>query len=76
MVDGNKTMGKYHVGCGIGGIYAGRTRKGKSDEWLDKSLVTDETLLASGVYLLTHNRKLWFEYNGRRYVLDVNPYRE
>lgn len=34
-----------------------------------------EVIWAVGIYLLTHNRKLWFEYNGRKYIMEVKPYR-
>lgn len=36
-------MGKYHVGCGFAGIYAGTLNK-KGDMWKDKNDVTDEAI--------------------------------
>lgn len=38
-------MPKYHVGCGIAGIYAGTVNK-KGDEWINKSDVTQEAIKA------------------------------
>ena len=38
-------MPEYHVGCGIAGIYAGTVNK-KGDEWLQKSDVTQEAIMA------------------------------
>ena len=38
-------MAKYHVGCGIAGIYAGTLKK-SGDEWLNKSDVTNEAINA------------------------------
>ena len=44
-------MAQYHVGCGIAGIYAGTLKKGKNDEWLNKSDVTDEAINAVVTYM-------------------------
>ena len=38
-------MAEYHVGCGLFGIYAGTIKK-NSEEWLNKSEVTDEAIQA------------------------------
>ena len=42
---------KYHVGCGIAGIYAGTLRKDQ-ESWEDKSEVTDEALEAVRDYFV------------------------
>lgn len=44
-------MAEYHVGCGLAGIYAGALKPKKKDEWLNKSLVTDEAIDAVRDYL-------------------------
>lgn len=44
-------MAEYHVFAGPFGIYAGKTNK-NCTEWLDKSEVTNETLLAVVDYFL------------------------
>ena len=44
-------MSEYHVGCGLFGIYAGKLKKNKSDEWQDKSEVTEEALQAVANYM-------------------------
>lgn len=44
-------MAKYHVGCGMAGIYAG-TVKPNGIEWRNKSLVTDEAIDAVRDYLM------------------------
>ena len=46
-------MAEYHVGCGISGIYAGTLKPKKKDEWLNKSLVTDEAIEAVRDWLLS-----------------------
>lgn len=38
-------MAEYHVGCGIAGIYAGTLKK-NGCEWLNKSEVTKEAIIA------------------------------
>ena len=38
-------MAQYHVGCGIAGIYAGTLKK-SGDEWMNKSDVTIEAIIA------------------------------
>ena len=42
---------KYHVGCGIAGIYAGTLAPDK-ESWKDKSEVTDEALEAVRDYMV------------------------
>ena len=42
---------KYHVGCGIAGIYAG-TLAPDNESWKDKSEVTDEALEAVRDYIV------------------------
>lgn len=44
-------MAEYHVGCGLAGIYAGTLKAKKQDEWLNKSLVTEEAIEAVRDYL-------------------------
>lgn len=44
-------MAEYHVGCGLAGIYAGTFRKNKTDEWLNKSDVTNEAINAVVNYM-------------------------
>ena len=44
-------MAEYHVGCGLGGIYAG-TLKPNGIEWRNKTRVTDEALAAVADYLM------------------------
>ena len=44
-------MAEYHVGCGIAGIYAGTLKAKKKDEWLNKSLVTNEAIDAVMGYM-------------------------
>ena len=43
-------MADYHVGCGIAGIYAGTLKK-NGYEWLHKSNVTDEAIIAVAQYM-------------------------
>lgn len=38
-------MAEYHVGCGLSGIYAGTVKK-NGYEWLNKSEVTKEAIIA------------------------------
>ena len=49
------TMANYHVGCGIAGIYAGTLKK-NGNEWLNKSLVTDEAIDAVRDYLMLQKK--------------------
>ena len=43
-------MAEYHVGSGLFGIYAGILKK-NGKEWLHKSNVTDETIIAVMQYM-------------------------
>ena len=63
-------MAEYHIGCGITAIYAGRLNKSKT-MWLDKSNVTDEATSAVALYLLTEEKKMFFEYKNEKSVLQV-----
>lgn len=65
-------MSKYHVGCGITGIFAGTLNK-KGNMWVRKSDVTDEAISAVAQYLLEHEEAMEFNYQGRRYRLAVDP---
>lgn len=49
-------MTKYHVGCGIAGIYAGTLNK-SGTMWVNKSDVTDEVMR--------------FTYHDKHYILCV-----
>ncbi len=64
-------MANYHVGCGITRIFAGTLNK-KGDMWVNKSDVTDEAVSAVAQYLLENEKKLRFEYHGKKYVLAVS----
>ena len=68
-------MAKYHVGCGIAGIYAGTLKKNGFD-WLDKSCVTNEAIDSVAQYLLMNSTKVRFNYCGKAYVLAVTERRE
>lgn len=63
-------MAEYHVGCGCFGIYAGTLNK-NGDKWKNKSDVTLEAMGAVAQYLLEHDSKFYFEYNGKQIVLKV-----
>lgn len=63
--------GKYHVGCGMAGIYAG-TLKANGEEWISKSDVTDEALAAVAQYLLDRETVMTFTCRGKNYVLAVS----
>lgn len=63
-------MAKYHVGCGIIGIYAGTLNK-KGDTWTRKSDVTDEAIIAVAQFLLEHEEAMVFNYQGKKYRLAV-----
>ena len=45
-------MAEYHVGCGVFGIYAGITNKGKT-EWKTKTECTDEAIDAVRDYMVS-----------------------
>ena len=61
-------MAEYHVGCGLAGIYAGTLKPKKKDEWLNKSLVTDEAIDAVRDYLFM-NMKSGDKTNGYSWKL-------
>lgn len=42
-------MAEYHIGCGLSAIYAGTLKK--TNEWLNKSDVTDEAVRAVANWL-------------------------
>lgn len=62
-------MSEYHVGTGLGAIYAGTLKK--SGEWKDKSEVTDEVVCAAAEYLLEKNLNFNFNLNGKKYKMKV-----
>lgn len=64
-------MADYHVGCGFAGIYAG-TMKKNGCEWQSKSDVTKEAILAVAQYFLENDKSMSFNYQGKRYVLEIN----
>lgn len=43
-------MAEYHVGCGLAGIYAGTLKK-NGEEWLHKTNVTNEAIIAVTGYM-------------------------
>lgn len=63
-------MTKYHVGCGITGIFAGTLNK-KGDRWINKSDVTDEAFSAVAQYCVNNNQAMEFSMDGKRYRLTV-----
>lgn len=63
-------MTKYHVGCGMAAIYAGRLNK-NGDTWIHKTDVTDEAFKAVALYCLEHNESMCFNYEGINYRLVV-----
>lgn len=63
-------MAKYHVGCGLSGIYAGTLMK-NGIMWLNKSIVTREALSASAQYLLEQGLFYKFEYRGKKYRMTI-----
>lgn len=65
-------MAKYHVGCGITGIFAGTINK-KGDAWVNKSDVTEEAIKAVAQFLLEHSEAMEFNYQDKRYRLAVEP---
>lgn len=64
------SMTKYHVGCGISGIYAGTLNK-KGDTWKEKTSVTNEALSAVAQYLLMEDKEYRFNLEDGEYVLKV-----
>ncbi len=67
-------MAEYHVGCGAFGIYAGTLNSRNKDLWQKKSVVTHEAICAVAQYLVQENKALRFDYQGKTYRLEVNPY--
>jgi len=65
-------MAKYHVGCGITGIFAGTINK-TGTMWVNKSDVTNEAISAVAQFLLEHEVTMNFEYQGKDYRLAVEP---
>ena len=63
-------MAKYHVGCGITGIFAGTINK-TGTMWVNKSDVTHEALCAVAQFLLEHDETMVFEYEDKSYKLAV-----
>lgn len=63
-------MAKYHVGCGIFGIYAG-TLSTKGDAWKNKTDVTNEALGAVAQYLLMEEKEFHFRFKDGEYVLKI-----
>jgi len=62
-------MKKYHVGCGIAGIYAGTFKQ--EGEWKEKSEVTDEAVAAVAQYLLSNRKGFKFNCNGTQYKMEI-----
>ena len=67
-------MAEYHVGLGTFGIYAGTLKK--KDEWKNKSEVTREAIDAVAGFLLLHKKECRFEYDGKKYVMRIEEYKE
>ena len=63
-------MTKYHVGCGIAGIYAGLLNKDQNS-WKNKTDATDEAVSAVAQYLLFNKKEFQFKHNGHDYTLKV-----
>ena len=61
---------KYHVGCGITGIFAGTLNKAGT-MWTNKSEVTSEAIDSVAQFLLEHDESVLFTYQGKRYRLSV-----
>ena len=64
-------MAEYHVGCGAFGIYAGTLEPRNKKLWRNKSDVTHEALDAVAWYLLSNEKELRFEHDGKAYVMKV-----
>ena len=63
-------MAKYHVGCGITGIFAGTINK-TGTMWVNKSDVTEEAISAVARFLLEQEESIEFNYEGKCYRLAV-----
>lgn len=68
-------MTKYHVCCGLVGIYAG-ILKPNGVEWKNKSDVTNEVLCASAQYLMFGSKEFRFQYENKWYVMRVEEVEE
>ena len=64
------SVAEYHIGCGLMEIYAGILNE-KRDEWIDKSIVTDEAFKAVVQYCVDHLKTMSVKYNGNKYRVDV-----
>ena len=49
--EGRDYMNKYHVGCGLAGIYAGVLNPKNQSEWKDKSECTNQAIVAVRDYM-------------------------
>ena len=59
----------YHVGCGLGAIYAGTLRS--PGVWGKKNAVTDEAVSATAQYLLDAKVAFTFHARGKKYRMAV-----
>ena len=66
-------MAEYHVGCGAFGIYAGTLNSRNKNLWQNKSDVTHEAICAVAQFLLQEEKSMLFDFEGRRYRLNVKP---
>lgn len=64
----------YHVGCGLGAIYAGTFRS--PGVWGKKNAVTDEAVSATAQYLLDANVAFTFHARGKKYRMAVVEVKE
>ena len=68
-------MAEYHVGCGLFEIYAGTLNK-SGDNWKNKSVVTDEAVSATALFLLEKDESFLFDYEGKKYIMTVTEREE
>ena len=59
----------YHVGCGLGAIYAGTLRS--PGVWGKKNAVTNEAVSAAAQYLLDAKLAFTFNARGKKYRMAV-----
>lgn len=59
----------YHVGCGLGAIYAGTFRS--PGVWGKKNAVTNEAVSAAAQYLLDAKVAFTFHARGKKYRMAV-----
>jgi fructose-specific phosphotransferase system component IIB len=59
----------YHVGCGLGAIYAGTLRS--PGVWGKKNAVTNEAVSAAAQYLLDAKLTFTFNARGKKYRMAV-----